>query len=385
MPHHNVTGGMKCLVEHVRLLVARGHHVIALHRSQTAITAMPPWSKVAASQDVVCKLNERMRDVPGIESLDVVVVGIFHQVAEAAATFSCPVMYWEQGHEWVFGDPVRLLMQHHYIHQDRLFHMSMLLPVVLVSVSVAIHSILDINFGRNTSLICNGIDCERFYPMQEPPPPGTLRRVLLVGNPRLPLKGFDIAVQALLIVAGHIDLHITWICQFQPEEHLVPGLRSLQAAAKEFVCHVAPAQADIPRLYQGHEVFLFTSRYEAWGLPVMEAMACGVPAVTTDCQGVRTFAHDGDNCLMAGPLDAGRLAAAVLKVLQQPEFAAQLRRRGLETAREYRPAQIADNLELLLYALTTIQPQLLQLRDLAAQDISLAYQWACSYSSMPVS
>lgn len=35
LPHHNITGGMKCLVEHIRLLRARGHYTIAVHRCGT--------------------------------------------------------------------------------------------------------------------------------------------------------------------------------------------------------------------------------------------------------------------------------------------------------------------------------------------------------------
>lgn len=38
LPHHNITGGMKCLVEHIRLLRARGHRTIAVHRCAFAST-----------------------------------------------------------------------------------------------------------------------------------------------------------------------------------------------------------------------------------------------------------------------------------------------------------------------------------------------------------
>ena len=55
----------------------------------------------------------------------------------------------------------------------------------------------------------------------------------------------------------------------------------------------------MPLLYRGHAAFLFTSRYEAWGLPVMEAMASGLPVVATRCLGLAAFAEHGFNCLLA--------------------------------------------------------------------------------------
>ena len=81
LPHHNVTGGMKCLVEHIRLLRARGHTTIAVHRSDSARRAMPPWTSDEADVDVVLKLHQRLHDVYPATDVDVVVVGIFHQVS----------------------------------------------------------------------------------------------------------------------------------------------------------------------------------------------------------------------------------------------------------------------------------------------------------------
>lgn len=68
------------MVEHVKLLTSRGHTVIAVHRSDTADTAMPPWTSVKPSVDVVCRLHQRLNDVYSANKIDVVVVGIFHQV-----------------------------------------------------------------------------------------------------------------------------------------------------------------------------------------------------------------------------------------------------------------------------------------------------------------
>jgi acetolactate synthase regulatory subunit len=71
---------MKCLVEHIRLLRLRGHYTIAVHRSANAARAMPPWTTVEADMDVVCSLQQRLNDVYPVSNIDVVVVGIFHQV-----------------------------------------------------------------------------------------------------------------------------------------------------------------------------------------------------------------------------------------------------------------------------------------------------------------
>ena len=57
----------------------------------------------------------------------------------------------------------------------------------------------------------------------------------------------------------------------------------------------------LPALYRGHDALLFTSRYEAWGMPVLEGMASGLPIVATSCLGVQTFAQHGVNALLADP------------------------------------------------------------------------------------
>lgn len=58
-------------------------------------------------------------------------------------------------------------------------------------------------------------------------------------------------------------------------------------------------QEVLPELYCGHDAFLFSSRYEAWGMPVLEAMAAGLAVVATACLGVDTFARHGMNALLA--------------------------------------------------------------------------------------
>ncbi|GMH38947.1 hypothetical protein BSKO_06845 [Bryopsis sp. KO-2023] len=393
LPHHNITGGMKCLVEHIRLLRERGHTTIAVHRSDTAKSAMPPWTDVKPDTDVVCSLQQRLNDVYPVEQIDVVVVGIFHQVAELLVGVPAPVVYWEQGHEWVFGDPVRFQTAQNYLKQDQLFHMVMHLPVPLAVVSKAVQDILYQDFGRTSVVVPNGIDCNRFFPGERATPPTVkfitdgvqvcatvAKSVLLVGNPALPLKGFDIALSVLTAVNKVLPIAVTWVCQVKPTVAMLP---ILGVCDLDITYHVSPPQNEIPKLYRGHDVFLFTSRYEAWGMPVMEAMASGVPVVTTDCLGVRTFGDHGVNCLMGDVSDINALSQYVVRALTDENAKAVLSKAGRETALKFGPANVVETLEALLYSLTACSQELLKARQSSVEELQVACQWAAEACSRP--
>lgn len=70
------------------------------------------------------------------------------------------------------------------------------------------------------------------------PQPG-VRSVLLVGNPALQLKGFDVAIAVLAAVNQVLPLHITWVCQTQPTAALLP---TLLASGLRIHLHVNPPQ-----------------------------------------------------------------------------------------------------------------------------------------------
>lgn len=57
-------------------------NVCIVFRSDNAKTAMPPWTDVKADIDIVCNLSQRLNDVYPTQQIDVVVVGIFHQVLD---------------------------------------------------------------------------------------------------------------------------------------------------------------------------------------------------------------------------------------------------------------------------------------------------------------
>jgi glycosyltransferase involved in cell wall biosynthesis len=87
---------------------------------------------------------------------------------------------------------------------------------------------------------------------------------------------------------------------------------------------------ELATLYSAAEAFAFPSHYEGFGLPVLEAMACGTPVVSSRASSLPEVV--GDAGMQVDPNDAEALAAALELLAVNGELRADLRRRGLERA-----------------------------------------------------
>ncbi|MCL5110761.1 MAG: glycosyltransferase family 4 protein [Chloroflexi bacterium] len=93
------------------------------------------------------------------------------------------------------------------------------------------------------------------------------------------------------------------------------------------------ADDDLPALYSLAEAFVYPSLYEGFGLPPLEAMACGAPVVAANTSSLPEVL--GDAYLGVAPTDVEALTAALERVLSDGELREDLRRRGLARAGTY--------------------------------------------------
>ncbi len=100
--------------------------------------------------------------------------------------------------------------------------------------------------------------------------------------------------------------------------------------------HFAGVSADVLQFYASADACAAPSRYDPFGLPVLEAMACGLPIIASRAMGASELVADGENgLLLDDPRDAAGLAALIRRLHEDGELRLRLGRAAVETARRF--------------------------------------------------
>lgn len=106
------------------------------------------------------------------------------------------------------------------------------------------------------------------------------------------------------------------------------------------------SEEKMPLYYRGARALIFPSLYEGFGLPVLEAMACATPVVTSNTTALPEVA--GDACLLVDPEKAGEIAEAIDKIIEDSALRQKLRARGIERAGRFSWDRTAVKLQNIL-------------------------------------
>jgi glycosyltransferase involved in cell wall biosynthesis len=126
-----------------------------------------------------------------------------------------------------------------------------------------------------------------------------------------------------LVLAGKQDT------LFQP---VLSRIRELKLENDILLPGYVPAE-DVPVFFNGADVFIYPSFYEGFGLPVMEAMACGTPVITSRGSSLEEVA--GAGAVLVDPMDEGSIADALIQVLGDAELRHQLGQAGLARSHQF--------------------------------------------------
>lgn len=287
------------------------------------------FDEIDAGVDVlVLRRHRRLgdRDLPDAD----VVVATWWETAEWVSDLSRRKgvkAYFVQGHE-IFNDRDRQRAAATYR-----------LPMHKITISRWLADLMRSEYGdEDVSLVPNGVDRELFFaqPRVKRPTPtvGLLYSSVLI-------KGADIINEA-----------------YRKAAEEVPGLKLQAFGAKPLPAGAAfprgarylvrPRQSQIRELYSGCDAWLFGSREEGFGLPILESMACRTPVIATPA-GAAPELLAGGGGLLVRPEDPADMARAIVRIVRASESEwRQLSDCAYATAKRHSWENVAERFEAAL-------------------------------------
>lgn len=193
------------------------------------------------------------------------------------------------------------------------------------------------DFGFASSVVPNIIDPDTFYPA--PPAeggPAEARPFTIVITRNLEsIYGLDTAIRALALVHEQLpDIRLKIAGSGPQRDELLQLVTSL-GLADSVVFLGRLGRPDIVDLYHGADVMLNPSRVDNMPNSVLEAMACGLPVISSNVGGVPYIVHHGRTALLVEPDNAEQMAQAIRDLYHDQALREGLANRGLHEVAQY--------------------------------------------------
>lgn len=317
LPDANLSGGTRVIAIYAEKLKNKGHEVCVVSTPRKPISLKTQFKSLVKGNgwlknpqlkpshlDNVNVLHRVIDSVRPITEADVpdadVVIATWWETAEWVASFSekkGAKAYFVQHHE-----------VHEYLPKERV-KATYSLPLHKITISQWLVDLMKTQYGdRNVSLVPNSVDLEQFYAVsrtkQHIPTIGMMYSTITWKGCDISLKAFDLAAQEIpnlrLIAFG--------------KEAEKPDLPFPSGTKYTY----QPPQNQIKDLYAQCDAWLFGSRVEGFGLPILEAMACRTPVIGTPAGAAPELLIDGGGILVK-PENPKEMAKAIVQICQLSE------------------------------------------------------------------
>lgn len=188
----------------------------------------------------------------------------------------------------------------------------------------------DIPTGRRGSVVFNGVELAEFVDVRESGGPTDEPYVFALGR-HVREKGFDVLIRAMAMLDPQLSVRLVLAGDGERRSEL-EALAITEGVADRVVFVGRTDRPATARWFVGSRCFVLPSRHEPFGIVNVEAMASGAPVVATRVGGVPEIVEHERTALLVAPEDPAALAAAIERVLRDPELAARLSAAGRAAA-----------------------------------------------------
>ena len=175
-----------------------------------------------------------------------------------------------------------------------------------------------------------------------------VKKYLLAIGPTYPHKNFETLIQAYKELDDSVRIQFPLVIAGGKKEY-VNALKLLvkQLDLEINIRFIGYVPIDLmPALYREAEVFIFPSLYEGFGIPLLEAMACGCPVITSNTSSMPEVC--GDAALYFDPLDRDSLKKRIMNLTEDRKLWNEMRKRGLEQVKKFSWQRTAQQLKSVI-------------------------------------
>lgn len=324
----SLCGGVKIVFDHARMLAGMGMPVTIITRG-----TRPDYFELGQAEFV--QIHQTFREAASLLlRFDIVIATYFQQVLDL---HSLPVnlVHFSQGYEpdcpfWAEkAEEVKKAYE---------------LPVPKITVSKRVASLVREVFSQDVQFVPQGVDLALFSPKT---PAVEIRKVIIPGIWENEIKGIRYAVEGFSLAKKlfpHLSLIRVSTLPLSDEEKSI-------YTPDEY--HVAVPPNDMGSIYRQCDLAVVPSlEGEGFGLPAVEAMACGLPVILTKIQSFLSFHYTKDYAYFVSQKASGEIADAIACLCRNPGLAARLSEQGRAVAEGFPIEKTAERLMTVLHGLS---------------------------------
>jgi glycosyltransferase involved in cell wall biosynthesis len=188
-------------------------------------------------------------------------------------------------------------------------------------------------FGISSTIIPNIIDMETFHPAPNLPQ-GTDFTLVITRNLE-PIYGLDTAIRAVALAADQVPSIKLKIAGSGPQQRELLELVQHLGLGQVVSLQGRLERSEIVDLYQNANVMLNPTHVDNMPNSVLEALACGLPVISTNVGGVPFMVQDGDTAVLVDPGDVQAMGEAIVILYQDHELRQRLRESGRREVAQY--------------------------------------------------
>ncbi|MBN1301174.1 MAG: glycosyltransferase [Melioribacteraceae bacterium] len=319
-----IGGGTKVVFKHISWLKQLGAEI-----SIYSFEPKPTW--------IEFKIN--FKQIKNFTELDdrkfdyIIVFSIFEVPGVVQRIHPSRVFLFCQGYEgYHYGVDNKSVRADKYI-----FDQMHSLPIGSIVVSTHLSDLFRERFNHTSYYVPNGINHEIFKPSL--PLNSREKSVVFVGSPFHFLKGFSFLFNTLKVLqksAYKIEgLKLYMIMGFDPGDKLELRKNFEEEAGFSIELLTKLRSDEVAEILKKSSLVVCSSMYEGFSLPLVEAMACGTPVITTSNMGAESFCVNGKNSYVVDYEDTQALSSAIITIMQNIDSYAAMAIEGIKTAYQF--------------------------------------------------